>query len=135
MCLFLNFYFFLYLFVYLFIYIIYCQIGLRTTPSAHPSRCPPRCPSSTFPFPHPTPHPLLVCSLYLRVSCGLPPSVSACINFSPSFPPWTSVQFLKIHMGVKTYDTCPSLIDFITQHHTLQFHPRCCKWPDFILSC
>ena len=46
------------------------------TPGAHPSPHPPQCPSPTRPLPHPPPcQPPSVCSVWLRVCCGVPPSV------------------------------------------------------------
>ena len=70
------------------------------------NRCPPQCPSPTFPSPHP--HQPSVCSQYLRVSYGLPPSLSVTF-FPPSPPPWSSVKFLRIHIRVKTCGICLSL--------------------------
>ena len=49
-------------------------------------------PITHFPL-SPIPHQPLVCSLYLRVSYGLPSSLLFVTIFSPSLPPWSSVKF------------------------------------------
>ena len=120
---------FLYLHSWFILNIIYCQIGFHTTSSAHPNRFPHQCPSPTFPFP-PAPHQPSACSQYLSILWFA--SFPLCKFFPPSPPPWTSVKFLRIHMWVKT---CIFLcLTYFSYHNTLQFHPRCYKWPDFILS-
>ena len=96
---------FIYLFIYLCIYYeIYCQIGFHTTPSIHPNRCPPQCPSPTLPSLTP-PHQPSVYSQFLRVSYGLPPTLS---NFFPPPPPHKD---LRIHIRVETYGIYLSLYD------------------------
>ena len=98
---------------------------LRTTPSAHPTKGPPQCPSLTS-----HPHQPSVCSLYLRVSYGLPPSLLDTI-FPPFLLPWSSVQFLKIHMSENTWH-----LSFSNGFHLALYppvRPCCCKWKDFIL--
>ena len=59
---------------------------------------------SSMPIPHsppsPTPHLPSVCSLYLRVSYALPPSLSVCIYFFPSpFP-----HGLRLCFSSSTYE-------------------------------
>ena len=53
-------------------------------------------------------HPGALSSQFLRVSYGLPPSLTF---FFPSPPPWVPVKFLRIHIRVKPYGICLSLPD------------------------
>ena len=85
--------------------IIYCQIGFHTTSSAHPNRCPPQYHHPPSPPSHP--HQPLVCSQYLRVSYGLPPSIS--VTFFSLPLPHGLMLFLRIHIRVKPYGICLSL--------------------------
>ena len=111
------------LFIYFFKYEIYCQIGFHTTPSAHPNRFPPQRPSPTFRSLLPVINPHSVSSQFLRVSYGLPPSLSN--FFSPSLPPWSSVKFLRIHIRVKTYGICLSLYDLFHRSEERRVGKEC----------
>ena len=82
-------------------------------------------------FPSSHPHQPSVYSQFLRVSYGLPLSLT---SFFPSPPPWSSVMFLRIHIRVKTYGICISLFDFFHLAYTLHFHPHSYERPGFILS-
>ena len=115
------------------IYEIYCHIGFHTTPSAHPKRCPPQCPSPTHNSLPPPPHQPTIYSQFLRVSYGLALSLS---NF---FIPLPLPAGLLLSFSGSTYEWKHTVSVFLwltifTKHSTLQFHPRCCKWPDFITS-
>ena len=67
---------------------------LHTTPSAHPNKCHPQCPSPIFPS-LPLPHQPSVCSLYLGVFYGLPPSLFETV-FSPSLSPMGTINNSQI---------------------------------------
>ena len=105
---------------------------LHTTLSAHPNKCPPQCPSPILLFPPPL-HEPSVCSLYLRVSYGLPPSLFETI-FPLIFPHVLLLSFSKSTYEWKHMISVFLWMTYFTSHTTFQFHPCCCKWHDFILS-
>ena len=74
-----------------------------------------------------------VCSLYLRVSSGLPPSLFVTI-FPLPLPHGLLLTFSR-----STYEWEHMISVFLwltsfTHRNTFQLHPRCCQWQDFILS-
>ena len=75
----------------------------------HPVLIPKGALLNTHHQPPPTPHQPSDCSQFLRVSYGLAPSLSN--FFFPSPLPWSSVKFLRILIGVKTYGICLFLYD------------------------
>ena len=75
----------------------------------------PLCCSSLLPSPHWV---SLVCSLYLWV----------CF----SFVIFTSLMYF-LDSSYKWYHTVFFFLTYFTYHNTLQVHPCCCKWQNFIL--
>ena len=75
----------------------------------------PLCCSSLFPSPHWL---SLVCSLYLWV----------CFFFVI----FTSLMYF-LDFSYKWYHTVFFFLTYFTYHNTLQVHPCCCKWQNFIL--
>ena len=98
---------------YLFLKIIFLIWNLLSHWFPYNTQCSSQQVPSSIAITHPplppTPHQPSVCSQFLRISSGLPPSLS--VNFPPSPPPWSSVKFLRIHIRVKTYGICLSLYD------------------------
>ena len=100
--------------------IIYCQIGLLQHPVLIPTSAIFNAyrPFSSLPN---TLHPPSVCSLYLRVSCGLPPSLSVCNYFSPlPFPHCLLLSFSRStyewkHISVLLWLT------YFTQHNPFRY--------------
>ena len=105
----------------------------HATPSVHPNKWPPLCPSPLFLSP-PIPHQPSDCSLYLRISYSLSSSLSVTIFFPLPFPQGLLLSFSRCTYERKHMVSVFLRLTYFTQHNTFQFHPRCCKCHDFILS-
>ena len=89
-------------------------------------------PVTSTPHPPPLPPPLDRFS-ELGVSHVLSPFLIFTTHFF-SFPLYSLSLFFIFPKWMRPYNVCPSPIDLLTQHNTLQFHPLWRKWWVFVVS-